>query len=98
MLPTGPPSSDHGAASFSITGVTLHTYRYAWTERAKQCGCPERFAQEALGHNGKAIHRAYARKVQVVLPPLEEYEKKAQRKKILPFPVTQGSSKRAMKG
>jgi hypothetical protein len=26
---------------------------------------PERFAQEALGHNSKAVHRAYARKAQV---------------------------------
>ena len=34
-------------------------YRYAWAERAKVCGYPERFAQEALGHNSKAVHRAY---------------------------------------
>jgi integrase len=33
-----------------IKGVSLHSYRYAWAERAKQCGYPERFAQEALGH------------------------------------------------
>ena len=39
------------------------------------CGYPERFAQEALGHNSKAIHRAYARKAQVRLPSLESYEK-----------------------
>jgi len=32
-----------------IEGVTLHSYRYAWAERAKTCGMPERFAQEALG-------------------------------------------------
>ena len=37
-----------------IQGVTLHSYRYAWAERAKTCGYPERFAQEALGHNSKA--------------------------------------------
>jgi integrase len=43
----------------SITGVTLHSYRYAWAERAKIAGYPERFAQEALGHNSKAVHRAY---------------------------------------
>src|ERR1035441_2437144 len=42
-----------------ITGVTLHSYRYAWAERAKIVGYPERFAQEALGHNSKAVHRAY---------------------------------------
>jgi integrase len=38
-----------------INGVTLHSYRYAWAERAKTCGYPERFAQEALGHNSKAV-------------------------------------------
>jgi integrase len=69
-----------------ITGVTLHSYRYAWAERAKQCGYPERFAQEALGHNSKAVHRAYARMAQVTLPSLESFEKKAHRAKIIPFP------------
>src|SRR5208283_2484617 len=39
-----------------IEGVTLHSYRYAWAERAKTVGYPERFAQEALGHNSKAVH------------------------------------------
>ncbi|MHB8524386.1 MAG: hypothetical protein ACYDH9_27005 [Limisphaerales bacterium] len=48
-----------------IKGVTLHSYRYAWAERARKAGYLERFAQEALGHNSKAVHRAYARK-----PPL----------------------------
>jgi len=48
-------------AGLGIQGVTLHSYRYAWAERAKTCGYPERFAQEALGHNSKAVHRAYAR-------------------------------------
>jgi integrase len=42
-----------------IQGVTLHSYRYAWAERARTAGYPERFAQEALGHNPKAVHRAY---------------------------------------
>ena len=41
-----------------ISGITLHSYRYAWAERARSCGYPERFAQEALGHQSKAIHRA----------------------------------------
>lgn len=59
-----------------INGISLHSYRYAWAERAKQCGYPERFAQEALGHNSKAVHRAYAKNAQVVLPPLEEYERR----------------------
>jgi integrase len=48
----------HRAADFNrrcrllkIKGVTLHSYRYAWAERARICGYPERFSQEALGHN-----------------------------------------------
>ena len=59
-----------------IHGVTLHSYRYAWAERAKTAGYPERFAQEALGHNCKAVHRAYAKRALVKIPSLEEYEKK----------------------
>lgn len=59
-----------------IEGITLHSYRYAWAERAKTCGYPERFAQEALGHNSKAVHRAYARRARVLLPALEDYEAK----------------------
>lgn len=69
-----------------VSGVSLHCYRYAWAERAKQAGYPERFAQEALGHNSKAVHRAYARNAQVTLPPLEQYEQESDRK-ILQFPA-----------
>ena len=57
-----------------INGVTLHSYRYAWAERAKAAGYPERFAMEALGHNSHAVHRAYAKGAQVNLPALEDYE------------------------
>jgi len=57
-----------------VEGVSLHSYRYAWAERAKVAGYPERFAQEALGHNSKAVHRAYAKHAQVKLPALEDYE------------------------
>jgi integrase len=60
-----------------IVGVTLHSYRYAWAERAKTVGYPERFAQEALGHNSKAVHRAYARRAFMKIPSLEYYEHKA---------------------
>ena len=60
-----------------ITGVTLHSYRYAWAERAKTVGYPERFAQEALGHNSKAVHRAYAKRALMKLPSLEDYEQRA---------------------
>ncbi len=59
-----------------VSGVSLHSYRYAWAERAKTCGFPERFAQEALGHGSKAVARAYAKKAKVLVPSLEEYEQK----------------------
>jgi len=59
-----------------ITGVSLHSYRYAWAERAKTVGMPERFAQQALGHRSKAFVRAYSRKAKVVVPSLEDYERK----------------------
>ena len=60
-----------------IEGVSLHSYRYAWAERAKTVGYPERFAQEALGHNSKAVHRAYAKRALVKIPSLEDYERQA---------------------
>ena len=60
-----------------ITGVTLHSYRYAWAERAKTAGMPERFAMENLGHNSKAVHRAYTKRALVKIPSLEEYEREA---------------------
>lgn len=60
-----------------IEGVTLHSYRYAWAERAKTVGYPERFAQEALGHNSKAVHRAYAKRALMKIPSLEDYEERA---------------------
>ena len=63
-----------------ISGVSLHSYRYAWAERALKCGFPERFAQQALGHNSKAVHRAYARHAEVTVPSLADWEKEWQRK------------------
>ena len=71
-----------------ICGVTLHSYRYAWAERAKSCGFPERFAQEALGHASKAVHRAYAKKAKVLIPPLDEYERKFQAAELPETPAT----------
>ncbi len=57
-----------------IKGVSLHSYRYAWAERAKTAGYPERFAQVNLGHS-RAMARAYSRKAPVEMPSLSEYEK-----------------------
>lgn len=68
-----------------IHDITLHSYRYAWAERAKTVGYPERFAQMALGHNSKAVHRAYAKNALVKLPALEDYEKASLEKKIIPM-------------
>lgn len=67
-----------------IKGVTLHSYRYAWAERARVCGYPERFAQEALGHNSKAVHNAYAKRAKVKVPSLEAYEASME-EKLIPF-------------
>ena len=60
-----------------INGVTLHSYRYAWAERAKVAGYPERFAQEALGHDSKAVHRDNAKRALMKIPSLEDYEIRA---------------------
>jgi integrase len=57
-----------------ITGVTLHSYHYAWAERSADNGYPERYAQRVLGQNSKIVHRAYAKKAQGELPSLEVYE------------------------
>jgi integrase len=43
-----------------ITGVTLHSYRYAWAERAKTAGMPERFAMESLHRPSPLTHRIFA--------------------------------------
>lgn len=69
-------------ATVSITGISLHSYRYAWAERAKVVGMPERYAQQALGHSSKALARAYSKKAKVIVPSLEELERK-----IIPMPV-----------
>jgi integrase len=56
-----------------IVGISLHSYRYAWAERAYRLGYPERFAQAALGHSSRAVHHAYARGASVNCPALDDY-------------------------
>lgn len=63
----------------NIEGVSLHSYRYAWAERAYQAGYPERYAQAALGHGSRVVHHAYARSAKVNCPALEDYESPPQR-------------------
>ena len=50
-------------------------------------GYPERYAQKALGHASAAIHRAYAKKARVEVPPLEEFEKLRAGAKVIPLPT-----------
>ncbi len=59
-----------------VSGVSLHRYRYAWAERARACGYAERFAQQALGHNSKAVHHAYSKRADVTVPSLNDWEKR----------------------
>ena len=42
-----------------IKGVTLHSYRCSRAERAPKAKYPRREAEEALGHNCRAVHIAY---------------------------------------
>ncbi|MDB6095494.1 MAG: phospholipase/carboxylesterase [Verrucomicrobia bacterium] len=59
-----------------------------YNDRTRQAaGYPERFAQLALGHNSKAVHRVYSRNAKVTLPPLEDYEKDAAAAQIIPLPL-----------
>jgi integrase len=58
----------------SITGVTLHSYRYGWAERARKAHYPLRCAQEALGQQSAAVHRAYAKNAAITIPSLDEWQ------------------------
>lgn len=60
-----------------IHGITLHSYRYSFAQRAKALGYPQRYAQTALGHGSKAVTEFYAADAQFVLPSLETYESAA---------------------
>jgi integrase len=71
-----------------IKGVTLHSYRYGWAERAAEAGYPERHAQSHLGHGSKAVARAYAKRAKVKTPALEDYESTNAKAaaNVIPFP------------
>jgi len=83
-------SSDNARASefsrrcrlLGIQGVSLHSYRYAWAERARSAGYPERFAMENLGHNSKAVHREYAKSADVTVPALDDFERRIAEQKL----------------
>jgi hypothetical protein len=82
-----------GVPESSLGGVGSHRFLYsgaldgqgidsyhAWAERALKCGFPGRFAQQALGHNSKAVHRAYAKHAEVTVPSLDDWKKDCQEK------------------
>src|SRR6185369_13059965 len=66
-----------------IEGVTLHSYRYSWAERARETGYPERAAQEVLGHGSKAVHRAYARRANPELVTIGAWKKRQAAKNVI---------------
>ncbi|MEO0454770.1 MAG: tyrosine-type recombinase/integrase [Verrucomicrobiota bacterium] len=62
--------------TLGITGISLHSYRYAFAERCARSGMPETIAMTALGHNSKAIFRAYSKNASPEVPALEDLETK----------------------
>ncbi len=70
--------------SLGLKNLSLHCYRYSWAERARKANMPLRAAMETLGHQSRAIHQAYAKKVEADLLPLEYYEQQY-REKIVQF-------------
>jgi integrase len=68
--------------TLGIQGRNLHSYRYAWAQRARAAGMPEREAMNHLGHKSRAIHAAYASGAQVAVLPLEFYEAQNEQKVI----------------
>lgn len=58
-----------------VSGISLHSYRYAWAQRARVAGYPERFAQAALGHKSRAVHQEYSRDAVVTCPALDEWQR-----------------------
>jgi len=69
--------------TLKITGRVLHSYRYAWAQRARSAGMPEREAMNHLGHKSKAIHAAYGRRASITTLPLEYYEAQKAKKIVL---------------
>jgi integrase len=80
-------------AGLGIQGITLHGYRYSWAQRAKDCGFPERFAMQMLGHGSKAIHRAYSKTSHVRVPSLEQYEQAYAKDRLIPVDFQIGKIK-----
>jgi hypothetical protein len=65
-----------------ILHLKFHLTSNTGAERAKTVGYPERFAQEALGHNSKAVPHACAKRALMKIPSLEDYEQRAATKAV----------------
>ena len=63
--------------TLGIKGISLHSYRYSWAERAAKKGYPQRWAMKALGHNSRAVHQAYAKNAEYIEPSMDDFELKA---------------------
>ena len=64
--------------TLGIQGISLHSFRYSWAQRAAAVGMPERFAMLALGHKSRAVHQAYTKKLDPTIDSLEVLTKKRQ--------------------
>jgi len=64
-------------------GVMIQSIGGGRKERTRRVGYPLRFAEEALGHNSKAVHRAYARHAEIRVPCLEDWEQSMQAKTLV---------------
>ena len=72
-----------------IEGISLHSYRFAWAQRADKAGYPERYAMTALGHQSQAVHRHYAHHGDKEIPSLEDFQAAklaGAQPKVIPFP------------
>jgi integrase len=76
-----------------IKGVTLHSYRYSWAERAREAGYPERSAQEVLGHGSKAVHRAYARNASPELVTIGAWQKRQAAGNVIPLEFNKSANR-----
>jgi integrase len=62
--------------TLGIQGVSLHSMRHSWAERAAAVGMPERYAMMALGHKSRVVHQAYAKNLVTTIDSLEVLTKK----------------------
>ena len=73
-----------GCRPAGFTDISLHSYRYAWAQRAKSLRDANARSHGAPGPRSKAIHHAYSDKAEIVSLPLEFYEKQW-KEKIIQF-------------